>query len=594
MTQPFGNIVARTMLHAAYIQDLGNGDDGLVISEIVENEKGETKPNLRKLKNPQARFWITQQQFRTHTDKKEFESVHRLDEYQRPYKDRDKEIFRVLNGYVPNFLRPQQRRELMQSPYLYGGNMTIEALVGMRYKKDLLKAEKTPHVPTTGFFDIEKSLIPASYGKLPLMVFTAENQVYLAMKKSFMVEPRNGKFIDITVEDVEATAHAVIDPLIASIFAETKDLKDYAERLPFKYHFFVGDTEVEMIRWIFGKMHESKTSFIGVWNLGFDIPEIIKVLEENEIPLSEIFSDPSLQGTGFDYASFREDKRQVQHFTQKWHWLTNSAHFQFVDSLALYSYIRQVDGKESSYALDDILKKFGLGGKLKHGQTPELEALQTSDWHREMLGKHFTNYAVYAMWDGIALQLLEWLNNDLTAMMLLGDITPPKFFVNQTIRVTNTLFQDWLPDGELGKIKGGYILGTGVDVKGLKDDSLLSFGGAVLEPQKLTAHGMKLFKEWPNHATHCYFMQNDFDFSAQYPTNTMVLNISKQTKVSTMLSIDSPWVNVRYKPDAAIEVLCSYLITPSSNGVELGSEFFDLPDYAEMAQLFEERMLQAA
>jgi hypothetical protein len=72
----------------------------------------------------------------------------------------------------------------------------------------------------------------------------------------------------------------------------------------------------------------------------------------------------------------------------------------------------------------------------------------------------------------------------------------------------------------------------------------------------------------------------------------MVLNISKQTKVGTMLGIVAPWVQCRYKKDHAIEVLCSFLITPNANGVELGVEFFNLPDYAEMGQLFQERQLQ--
>lgn len=580
MTQE--KIVARTLLHSAYVNDIGNGQDGIVISEIVENEQGETKPNLRVFKSPTISFYVTQPMYRTHQDKKEFESIKFLDEYRVPYKEKDKEIFRALNGYLPNFISSQMRRELYQSPYLYGGNISIEALVAIKYKKELLKNNKTPHSPTTGFFDIEMSLLKSSYGKLPLMVFTAENKVYLTMKRSFMNEERDGKRVDVKIEDVEAAAHEIIDPLVSSLFEANDGLSAYKNKLPFEYHFHVGDTEVDMIRWIFGKMHESKTSFIGIWNLGFDIPEIIKVLKENNIPLEEIFADPSLKELGFAYADYREDKRQVHHFTQKWHWLTATAHFQFVDSLALYSYIRMVDGKEPSYALDDILKKFNLGGKLKIDKTQELENLQTEDWHREMLSRFFTYYALYAMWDGMALQLLEWLNNDLTAMMLLGDITPPKFFVNQTIRVTNTLYDEWLAKG--------YVLGTGVDVEGLKDEDLLTEGGAVLEPQNLVAKGLKLFLEWPNHSTHCYAWENDFDFSAQYPTNTMVLNISKQTKLGTMLGIKAPWVNVKYKQDEAIEVLCSYLITPNANGVELGVDFFSLPDYEEMDELFKTKM----
>ena len=439
-------IVARTCMHTTYVPDTGNGTDAVVVSEIVEYPSGRTEPKLRIFRSPKVSFWVTQSQYRNHTDKKEFESLSKLDEFIVPYKDKEKEMFRHLNGYYPNFLTRNQKREVQRSPYLYGGNITAEAFVGMKYKRDLEKVGKIAHSPTTGFFDIEQSLLPESLGMLPLLSFTAENKVYLAMKDSFMWEERDGKHVRVTVDDIKQAITDYIDPLVESIFTDNAaTLGQAKEKLPFTYELFVGNTEVEMIRWIFKKIHESKVTFIGIWNLGYDIPEIIKILEREGIPLSEIFCDPSLQGTGFDYVSYREDKRDVAHYTQKWHWLTASAYCQFVDSMALYSYTRIVDGKEASYALDDILKKYNLGGKLKIDKTNELEGLQQGDWHRAMLSRFFTYYAVYAMWDTMSLQIMEWRNTDLTSMRLAADVTPPKFFPNQTIKATNTLFEDWKP-----------------------------------------------------------------------------------------------------------------------------------------------------
>jgi hypothetical protein len=581
---PKERIVARTCLHATYIPtDKTRDDDAVLVSEIVENDKGETRPELRIFTKPKTTFWVTQPQYRNHTDKKEFENRDRLTEYSVYYKDKDKEIFKALNGYYPNFLSFKQRRELYQSPYLYGGNITIEARVAMKYKKDLAKQGKVSHTPTTGFFDIEKSLIPDSEGKLPLMTFTAENKVYLAMKRSFMYEEENGKMVPVTIDKIKHAVSEIIDPLVEEIFESEKDsLNAVRHKLPFTYEYFVGDTEVDMILWIFEKMHESKVSFIGIWNLNFDIPEIIKVLEEAGIPLKDVFAHPSLRNGRFAYANYRPDVRKVDHFTQKWHWLSATAHFQFVDSLALYSYIRTVDGKEASYALDDVLKKFGIGGKLKVRQVKDLEGLQQADWHRAMLGKYFTYYALYGMWDTMSLQILEWRNSDLTSMMLASDITPPKFFPNQTIKATNTLFEDWECENE--------ILGTGVDVEGIADEDLLTAGGAVLEPDKLMAKGANLFKEWKSHFTRCFFWNNDVDFAALYPLITASNNISKQTKIATLVGVISPWVNRHYKDDDAVEVVCNCLITPRASGYDLGTEFFNLPRYEEMSYLFKEHI----
>jgi hypothetical protein len=572
-------IAAKTLLHSAYVPDTGRGEDAVVSSEIVEYEDGTTEPRLQAYKAPKMTFWLTQPSFQDHPDKKEFESLSRLDPYTVSYKNRDKEIFSLLNnGFSPNFLSPKQRRSVYQSPYVYGANLSIEARIGLLYKKNLEKANKIPQAPTTGFFDIEMSLLKSSYGKLPLMVFTAENKVFLACKKSFMVEPRNGVFVEITLEDIEKAAHEIIDPLVASIFDSHGDLDEMKSKLPFIYEFYAGETEVDMIRWIWSKMHETKVSFIGVWNIGFDIPQILKVLKEEGIPLHEIFAHPDMLKQGLGYANWREDPRDVQHFTQKWHWLSTTSHYQFVDSMSLYSYIRQVDGKETSYGLDDILKKFEIGGKLKIDVGEDLDGLQTEDWHRAMLSKYFTAYALYAMWDGMGLQILEWLNQDLTTMLQTCDATPCKFYPNQTINATTVLFEDWL--------KEGYVLGTGMDVRSDRDDELLTAGGAVLVPQNMHAKGIKLFKEWPNHHTHVYVWLNDIDFSAQYPQNALTMNISKQTKVATIFNIQGEHVTKKYSPTESVEMLCSYLITPNSNGIEMGVEFFNLPTFDEAKDLF--------
>jgi hypothetical protein len=574
--------INRTFLHSSYIPDIGTNEDAVIVSEIVEFSDGTTRPNLRKIKAPNVPYWVTKPQMRVHTEKKEFEALDRLDEFRVSHKQKDQEIFRTLNDYYPSFMNRQMRQQCYESPYVYGANIDIEALVAMRYKKDMLAAGKTPQSPTTGFFDIEKSLLPSSLGQLPLMVFTAENQVYLAIKSCFMWEERDGKTVKVTVDDIVREIPIHIDPLVNAIFAEHTDLQPLKDKLPFQYHFFVGETELEMIQWITDRMHESKVSFIGIWNLGFDIPEIIKILEENNIPLESVFADPSLRGTGYARASYREDKRKVDHFSKKWHWLTTSSYFQFIDSMALYSYIRTVNGKESSYALDDILKQYGLGGKLKIAQTDELKDLQTADWHRAMLSRFFTYYALYAMWDGMSLQILEWLNKDITAMVLQADTTPRRFFPNQTIRVTNSLYERWLKDRQ--------VLGTGVAIAGLGDDDLLTEGGAVLNPQHLVAHGLSLFIEFPDHKTHCFAWENDFDFSAQYPTNIVVGNISKQTKVGTMLKITGSWVQKYYTPKQAVEVYCSYLVTPQANAVNMGVEFYGLPTYGQMDRLFSQHL----
>jgi hypothetical protein len=574
-------IVARTMLHSSYIAVTEMDGDALVISEIVERESGEITPSLRVLKNPEVRFWVTAPEFRNHTDKKEFEHQSKLKCITVPFKHREREMFRELNGYTPNFMGRKQRQAVLESPFIYGGNITLPAFAAMKYKDDLQKVGRINHTFTTGFLDIERSLLPESEGRLPIITVTVGSKVFTAVKKSFMWEIQDGKHVPVTIDLIKRKVAEHVEPLIARIFDENKkSVGRYADQLPFTFHYFEGDHEVDMIRWIFDRIHETKVSFMGVWNINFDIPEILKVLRENNVRYEDILVAPELRGTPFAQVRYKEDTKKTHHFTQKWHWLTASAHFQFVDSTSLYSYVRTVEGKEPSYALDDIATKYNLGGKLKLPDTAEFDSLQTADWHRAMLSQKMSSYVVYGMWDTIVLQLLEWRNNDFTSMVLGADITPVECFPRQTVKATNVLFDSWK--------KKGYILGTGVNVEGVADEKLLNEGGAVLEPGNLVAAGAKLFKDWPNHNTRCFFWGNDLDFSAQYPTNTIVANISKQTKVATILSVRGPHVQKYYSEEDAIEVLCSYQITPESNGMELGTEFLGLPGFAEVNALFKE------
>lgn len=578
-------IVAKTFVHSTYVEDTGDGGDAVVVSELVETESGEVKPNLRVYRNPQYSFWTTKKSFQDHEFKKEFESLEKLDQRTVRYKERDREIHKALRGFNPKHINYNQRRELQTSPYIYGGYVSIEMLIALKYKQDLAKSGKLPHRPLTGFFDIERSLLPDTLGELPIMTFVGENRVFLAMKKSFMEEERDGVRVSVTEDDIWKAIDEHITPLINDLFKETKGLQKLTHKLPFTFEIFTGETEIEMIRWIFSKMHETKVSFIGVWNINFDIPEVMKVLEREGVSLEEILTDPSLLNTPFKTASYREDKRSnVAHWTLKWHWLTSCAHFQFVDSQSLYSYIRIIDGKEASYTLNDILLKHGLGGKLKISEAEDLKGLQTADWHRVMLSKYFTYYAMYGMWDVIGLQLLEWINNDFNAMRIAVDITPVRFFPNQTIKATNTLYEDWL--------QKGWVLGTGIDIEGLADEDLEALGGGVLDPRHLVAKGPPIFEEWPSEHTNCHFWSSDLDFSAQYPTNIITLNISKQTKIATLLRINAPHVQERYSPDEAVEVFCNYLITPNASGYNLCTEFFSLPSYSQMQNMFEQEVLQ--
>lgn len=581
MTTPSNPIVARTFVHASYVDNKKYGTDAVIVSEIVDRADGTSSPELRIIKDPKVPFWITQQQHRNHTNKKEFEHVSKLDMFSVPYRTKDLEMYARLFGKRPNFMGRNQRKELYESPFLYGANISIEALVAMRYKDELAKAGRTPTPFTSGFLDIEQSLVKATFKEIPIITFTAGNRVFVGVRRSFMVEQRGSEFVKITLDDIKRDVATYLDPMVAELFATHKGLKKVRDQVPFQYEYYVGETAADIICWIWDRIHETKVSFVGVWNINFDLPEIIKALEDAGIDPVDVFTHPKFRGTNYAKAEYHIDKRDVAHFTQKWNILSAASHAMFTDSMSLYSYTRAIKGRESSYKLDDILNNFGLGGKLHFNDLPDMSNLQQDEWHRVMLVKHFSKYVVYGMWDTMALQVLEWHNRDLTAMRALVDVTPVRNYPNQTIQITNTFYEEYRPQG--------WILGTGTNVETEVDDDLLTEGGAVLEPQNVNGKGMHLFFDMPHVESRAYAMSVDVDFAGLYPSITYMMNIAKQTKQGTIVKVYGAGVSSMYAPDEAVEIMCSYLISPHANGVELGTEFFGLPGYAEMQALFEAR-----
>ncbi len=57
-----------------------------------------------------------------------------------------------------------------------------------------------------------------------------------------------------------------------------------------------------------------------------------------------------------------------------------------------------------------------------------------------------------------------------------------------------------------------------------------------------------------------------------------------------MFAIKGAHVNKYHNPKVAVEVFCSYLVTPNAAGYELGTEFFAMPTYSEMDALFTEHV----
>jgi hypothetical protein len=532
--------------------------DAIVIKVHRHNlETKEITPELKVVQNPSRSFYITKPQFRTHKYKREWERLDRLDRYIVKNHDLEIELDKALNGYTRGNPR---LRQLCNSPYVYGADIDIQVLV-KRSMQDEFKKSKLPISKiTTGFLDIEASMLSDDHGMINLISVTHENKVYTAILDKFFyrIDPITNKRIKGNIDE--------LDTFCKGIF------KEYIDKYGFTFEYYVGENQLDLVKWILSKIHENKTDFIGIWNLSYDIKQILSKIEECQIHPKDIFS-PSFIAKHTRYTEYKEDTKEVDHFTLKWHMLNSTNHAQFIDSMCLYSILRIVKGKETEYGLNFILINEGIGGKLTFkDEDPKLEKLSKQDWHRYMQPNKFYEYIAYNQWDTMSLQILEWKNHDITAMTSLIKASHVSSYNKTTRRVTDSLHFFCLEKDLILSTAGSNMLTE-------FDKLLTKSGGAVAKPENTFELGMKIFSDAPNITTYITAHCADSDYSGLYPNNTASCNISRETNISTAVLIEGM--------DAiATQKYHSLLINLPTNSVQIGMQYLELGGYEDVEEAF--------
>lgn len=574
-------IVGRSLVHSCHVRNTYDKGDAVVIHEQLYYDDGSVEPNLREIRNPKRSFYITKPQFRNHTDKKERAHISELDQHFCANHELEREVFKALNGYYPKgYVR---REEILSSPYVYGLGSDIQSLIKTRMVKDFAQTGLVQAPATTGFYDMERSLLEGNKDELTILSYTHENNVYTAILDSAFYKWEDGKRVKGDINELKKKSAEVLDPVIDGLFSSNKTLRTMRDKLPINFYYYVGRTELDLVQWIFSKIHENKTAFIGVWNIDYDIPATIEILENNEVPLQDVFCPPQL-AVDLKSAKYARDNRQAAHLTDKWHWMYTTGFSQFYDATSLYAKLRTVKGKEPSYKLDAILKSNGIVGKLHFPGLVETAVSGSPDWHREMSVKHFYEYIIYNQFDVLSLQFLEWQNRDVQSMMLLSDMTPVAKYPRQTVKVQDTLAADWIDQG--------WILGTpSGDMTEDYDEEIDADGGAVLSALRMDQSGLFAIKECPRLRTQLHCFVNDVDFSGMYPNTAQAANISKETKVSTALYIVSETVQKYYTPQDAVEAFFGMLSCLEANAYHIGKEFFSFPTFDNLEERFGQQFM---
>lgn len=526
---------------------------GIVEHLITEHPDGTTtsKSNLHYAIDPIRPFFVTKPEFRDHDYKKEFEEINKCD----IYRVHDSELTRTLASALGYRFNPKRTyinlKQLCNSPYVYCADVPSEVIVKQYYLK------KTPVGKviqlSKGGLDIETEVRDEE--RINVITFIHEHEVYTcALKEYCKIYKENSEteYHEANEKDCLKVIHDLLDPF----------LKEHN----FNIHFHIEEDELELIKWIFDRIHECKTDYIGIWNMGFDIPKIIQRIKALNGNVEEILCHPEVP-VDYRYVKWNEDSEKVDHFTDKWHWISIAGYSQFVDSMCLYARLRKVYGREPSYSLDAISNKELGTGKLHFGEI-------TNHWY--MQNFHFLEYIAYNINDVLIMEVMEWKNNDIDSLLGLSGKSLCQSFSHQTSMLRDSAYSYGLSRGKC-VASAGTSMATDFDLMQEK------VGGTVLPPNKAIGVGAKVVEEMPNQPTTVALFVNDLDFSQMYPSTMSMANISKETALLNTIKING-------HSQEENEIFYAGVIRPSCNAVEAVHHFYGLADYEEIDKLFMKHM----
>ena len=504
-------IKSRECRFAVYAPPVNFYDPDLhVVKEILHLDDGSSVPILKHVWNYQRPYWIVkkgQQNFKQYIDYIEEERCNKFftNQTQLVENIRSKvEVTKTFGGL----------RDVCESPYVFGADIKSTACIKKDYKV------KYPDVNTeftVAVFDIETDMLHGTEESI-MATLSFGKKCLTVVKKSFVEG----------ILDVERKLRVLLDKYIGDIIKKRE----------IEVQFMFVDTELDKFAKCFERAHELKPDFMTIWNQKFDVTKFIQACEKEGVDPADVACDPSVPN---EYKFFRFKLGPSQKKTAKglvmpikpaaqWHTAFFPASFYIIDSMCAYKHTRAGKQEETSYALDSILKRNSIGGKLKFEEANEYTG---KAWHEFMQKNYPLEYIVYNIYDCIGVELLEEKIKDLRVVLQqFSDTSDFEDFKSQPRRKCDELH--WF------LLEHGFVIGTTNNkLSGEMEKMILSRENWIITlANSLNDNsGLALLEENPHIKTSIYAHNGDLDVRASYPFGEVCFNISRRTTVRELCKI---------------------------------------------------------
>ena len=400
-------VIGRECRFVTHVPSGPKNKDAHLIKEIIHYEDGTKIPNLKFVTNFKRPFFVTKKNFQNHEQKKESESISKLNKYEATQSELANEVAKALGmeGY-----RKNQMRDVSDDPFVYGTDISSTTLIKQMYQKQFPDFN-TPF--TYCVLDIEAD---TETQKISMISIATKDHIFSCIVKDVFNEnnpkPKLEQMFDKYIPD---TSIKYIDKVKTEVPTLKKTIKRTIELV---------NSPMEAIEVLFKELHRWKPDWLSIWNMDYDIPVIMKECELSNIDPADIFSDPMLPKS---YRRFKYKRGRTKHVTEsgkempidpqaRWHTVTTPASFYVIDAMCSYNFVRIGAAKiPGGYGLDNILSKELDLFKLKFPDIPT--HLIPKEWHEYMVKHRPHEYFVYHQWDLISMLELENKNGDLVTTL---------------------------------------------------------------------------------------------------------------------------------------------------------------------------------
>lgn len=530
---------------------------------------GIVHPKTKLVLNWKRPIWVTKEAFRNHKDKKEFEYKDRLLQQYTTQSDINITIANLLGKpYLAN-----NRDDIKNSPYVYGYDITSTSLI----KYTSLKKNDFIQSPySVASFDIETN---PETNEILLITIAMKNKSHTSILSKFVKNVSNLK--------------NRVEKAIEYYLPQYKELETEIK---------VFDSEVDVIADAFTVANKWAPDFLAIWNINFDIPLILNRLKLYNVNPVDVICDKSIPRPyrvckykqGISKKVTASGKVKPINPSLQWHTLVATTKFYAIDAMCVYRQLRIAKQEEPSYTLDSILKKEGIGGKLKFKEADKYSGVK---WHLFLQANYPVEYIVYNIYDCLSMIELDEKIRDLSSSLpSFAGITDFEKFNSNPRKIVDALFLFALDRnrviGTVPKINKSNEELISYDLEGIDDSddeddeddeydpkkykTLDLKGWIQLLPQNLLIHdGLKCLEEYPNVVTNVRGVVCDQDASSAYPSSTLVANVSKETCVNELINIEGVREEVFREQNLGV-------CLGNANVLEYFSTMFGLPSILEV------------